>query len=148
MELHLGILAPILLLALALVLGLIFKVRSGRGRSVNKSETIDLGKLKAEKSGKPAKAFGKKATLLQFSTQYCAICPGVSRQLGQLETKTNGVLHLEVDITDRLDLAAHFQISQTPTVFILNPSGEIKFRVSGTPKPGVIQQELEKLGAA
>jgi thioredoxin-related protein len=56
-------------------------------------------------------------------------------------------LHLEVDITNRLDLAAHFQISQTPTVFILDQKGEIKFRVSGAPKPGVIQQELTKLGA-
>jgi len=52
-----------------------------------------------------------------------------------------------VDITDRLNLAAHFSVSQTPTVFLLDPKGEIKFRISGIPKPGLIQSELRKLGA-
>jgi thioredoxin-like negative regulator of GroEL len=70
----------------------------------------------------------------------------VHRALSQIEYRNGGVVHAEVDITDRLDLAAHFKVSQTPTVFILNPLGKIVFRVSGVPKPGLIQQELEKLG--
>jgi thiol-disulfide isomerase/thioredoxin len=140
-------LAVIALIALATVAGVVFKFFSGRGREISKSEQIDLGKLKATKAGAVVKAFGKRATLLQFSTEYCSICPSVSRLLSQLEYRNGGLLHLEVDITDRLDLAAHFQISQTPTVFILDPEGRIKFRVSGAPKPGVIQQELQKLGA-
>ena len=47
---------------------------------------------------------------------------------------------------DRLDLAAHFGISQTPTVLITDASGEIKYRVSGAPKPGVLAKELSELG--
>ncbi len=147
MELNFSSWAVIALLSLATLLGIGFKLFSGRGRAITKSEAIDLNKLKAEKSSLPVKAFGKKATLLQFSTEYCSICPGVARHLSQLEYRHGGLLHLEVDITNRLDLAAHFQISQTPTVFILDQKGEIKFRVSGAPKPGVIQQELAKLGA-
>jgi thiol-disulfide isomerase/thioredoxin len=84
---------------------------------------------------------------LQFSTEYCGQCPGVRRQLTDLEKQADGLLYLDVDITERLDLAAHFSVSQTPTVFVLNPRGEIKFRVAGTPKPGIIQNELKKLGA-
>ena len=147
MEITPGTLAVIALIAVAGLAGVLFKVLSGRGREISGSKTIDLAKLKALKAGVVVKEFGKKATLLQFSTQYCSICPSVSRLLSQLEYRNGGLLHLEVDITDRLDLAAHFQISQTPTVFILDPGGKIKFRVSGAPKPGVIQQELEKLGA-
>lgn len=147
MELNFSSWAVIALLGLATLLGIGFKHFSGRGRSITKSEAIDLSKLRAVKSGVPVKAFGKKATLLQFSTEFCSICPGVARHLSQLEYRHGGLLHLEVDITNRLDLAAHFQISQTPTVFILDSKGEIRFRVSGAPKPGVIQQELAKLGA-
>jgi len=146
-EISPGTLAVIALIAVAVVAGALFRLLSGRGREVASSEVIDLTKLKALKAGVSVKEFGKKATLLQFSTEYCSICPSVSRLLSQLEYRNGGLLHLEVDITDRLDLAAHFQVSQTPTVFILDPQGQIKFRVSGAPKPGVIQQELEKLGA-
>jgi thiol-disulfide isomerase/thioredoxin len=142
-----GTLTVLALIALAVSAGVLFKLLSGRGREISGSEVIDLTKLKALKAGVSVKSFGKKATLLQFSTEYCSICPSVSRLLSQLEYRNGGLLHLEVDITERLDLAAHFQVSQTPTVFILDPQGQIKFRVSGAPKPGVIQQELEKLGA-
>ncbi len=147
MEIAPGTLAATALIAIALLAGVLFKLFSGRGREISSAEAIDLVKLKAVKRGVPVKEFGKKATLLQFSTEYCSICPSVSRLLSQLEYRNGGLLHLEVDITNRLDLAAHFQVSQTPTVFILDPQGQIKFRVSGAPKPGVIQQELEKLGA-
>lgn len=147
MEIAPGTLAVIALVAISIFSGVLFKLLSGRGRELSNSESIDLGKLKAMKAGVEVKAFGKRATLLQFSTDYCSICPSVSRLLSQLEYRHGGLLHLEVDITNRLDLAAHFQISQTPTVFILDTNGKIKFRVSGTPKPGVIQEELEKLGA-
>jgi thiol-disulfide isomerase/thioredoxin len=136
-----------LLLAIATAIGIVFRVFSGRGHSVKTSECIDLGKLKANKNGLPVTEFGKKATLVQFSTEYCGQCPGVRRSLSQLEYRHGSLLYLDVDITDRLDLAAHFSISQTPTVFILDELGRIKFRIGGVPKPNVIQAELEKLGA-
>lgn len=139
--------AGAILLALAISAGLLFRYLGGRGKSVEGSERIDLQKLKAQKNGLLVTEFGKKATLLQFSTEYCGICPGVSRQLHRLEYRNGSLLHLDVDITNRLDLAAHFSITQTPTIFILDKNGDLRFRVSGAPKPGVIQTELEKLGA-
>jgi len=142
-----ALLSGAILLALALVAGLWLKFSAGRGKQVSNREVIDLSKLKAKKGKGQVKTFGAKATLLQFSTEYCGLCPGVRRQLIDLEKQTDGLLYLDVDITERLDLAAHFSVSQTPTVFVLNPRGEIKFRVAGTPKPGIIQNELKKLGA-
>ena len=84
--------------------------------------------------------------MLQFSTEYCGQSPGVRRQLAQLEYRMGGLSHLEVDITDRIEIAAHFGISQTPTVFVLNPRGEIVYRVGGVPKLPLLLAELEKLG--
>ena len=134
------------LFGLTLLAGIFYKVSAGSGRSIQKSEVIDLGRIAAQKNGFPVTEVGKGATLLQFSTEYCGQCPGVRRSLAQIEYRTGGVLNAEVDLTDRLDLAARFKISQTPTVFILNSKGEVVFRVSGVPKAGLIQQELTKLG--
>ena len=134
------------LLALTLATGIIFKVTAGRGRSVQNREVIDLVGISAQKNGSPVTEPGKSATLLLFSTEYCGQFPAVGRALSQLEYRSGGVLHAEVDLTDRLDLATRFKISQTPTVFILNALGEVIFRVSGVPKQGLIQQELTKLG--
>ncbi len=134
------------LIGLTLIAGIFYKLSAGSGRSIQKSEVIDLGQIGAHKNGFPVIEPGTSATLLQFSTEYCGQCPGVRRSLAQISYRTGGVLHAEVDLTDRLDLAAKFKISQTPTVFILNAKGEVTFRVSGVPKQGLIQQELTKLG--
>lgn len=147
MELNPALLSGLILLTLSLAAGLWLKFSAGRGKRVSTHEIIDLGKLKVHKGKSQVKSFGKRATLLQFSTEYCGQCPGVRRQLLEFEEKITGLLYLDLDITDRLNLAAHFSVSQTPTVFILDPKGEIKFRISGVPKPGLIQSELKKLGA-
>ncbi len=141
-----GIYLALGLLGLTLAAGIFYKLSAGSGRAVVRSQIIDLERLSAHKNGFPIRELGKNATLLQFSTEYCGQCPSVRRSLSQIEYRTGGVLHAEVDLTDRLDIAAKFNISQTPTVFILNDKGEVTFRVSGVPKPGLIQQELTKLG--
>lgn len=134
------------LVVVALILGLAYRALGGRGHKVVSSEVIDLKRLGVTKQGLPVKSFGKNATLLQFSAQYCAICPGVSKALGKLEYRHGNLKHIEVDITDRLELASHFNINQTPTTFVLNGKGEIVYRVSGAPKLDILTKELEKLG--
>lgn len=134
------------LIAVATLIGVGFRLSQGRGRAVIGREHIDLTKLQGMRGGTVANEFGAKATSILFSTVYCSICPGVTRQLLEYEKLDSGLHHLEVDITDRLDLAAHFGISQTPTVLITDHRGQIRFRVSGAPKPGVLAKELSELG--
>ncbi len=134
------------LIALASLLGLGFKFFQGRSHTVVGHEKINLDKLQAISDGAPAVEFGGAASTILFSTTYCGICPGVNRQLISLTQSHTGLKHLEVDITDRLDLAAHFGINQTPTILITDSQGRIQSRISGPPRPGVIDRELEKLG--
>lgn len=114
---------------------------------MRKVEKLDLVRLPTEKNGVPTKQLGKSATIIQFSTQYCGQCPGVRRQLAQLEYRLGGLSFLEVDITERIDIAAHFSISQTPTVFVLNDRSELVYRIGGVPNLQLLTKELEKLGA-
>ena len=136
----------IALIVVATLAGLVYRFFRGRGHSVSGAQCIKLEKLKILKDGEEITKFGKEATVVLFSTEYCGQCPAVRRSLTKLEYRKGGLLFIEVDITNRINLAAHFNISQTPTVFILNPAGEIRFRIGGTPKPKTIETEIEKLG--
>jgi thiol-disulfide isomerase/thioredoxin len=133
------------LVLVALTAGFWWRARTGRAKLVRSGELVDLGKLKATRSGKPVTSFGKKATLLQFSTEVCSICVQTAKYFGELESKHPDLSHIEVDLTDRMNLAAHFNVMQTPTTLILDKSGRVQARIGGAPKPNVIQQELEKL---
>jgi thiol-disulfide isomerase/thioredoxin len=141
-----SLIAALGLVVVASVAGLVYKLLHGRGRKVSSQEKINLDKLRATSNGLPMTQFGHKATLVQFTTEYCGQCPGVKRTLSQLAYRLGGLEFCEVDITDRLDVAAHFNINQTPTVFVLDAKGQLVFRVGGVPKMQQLTYELEKLG--
>lgn len=141
-----NLLAVLALVGAATLVGLAYRFLHGRGHRVKSKKKIDLERLRPKRNNQVTTALGAKATLLQFSTSYCGQCPGVRRQLVALDESLQGVHHLEVDITDRLDVAAHFGINQTPTVFLLNDKGELVYRVGGIPNVTKLKAELEKLG--
>lgn len=133
------------LVVLALAAGLWWKARTGKAKLVRSGELVDLGKLNTQKAGKAVNKFGDKATLIQFSTEICSVCVQTARLYQQIEKNTPGVKHVEVDITDRLSLAAHFNIMQTPTTLIVDKTGKVRSRIGGAPTEKIIMQELEKL---
>jgi thiol-disulfide isomerase/thioredoxin len=135
-----------LLVITALLAGAWWKFRTGRAKLVKSGKLVDLGKLQADNQGEAVTSFGATATLLQFSTEVCSICIATSRLYKELESKTPGLKHVEVDITHRMDLAAHFSIMQTPTTLILDKHGMVRARIGGAPRQNVIEEELAKLG--
>jgi thiol-disulfide isomerase/thioredoxin len=134
-----------LLVITALVAGTWWKFRTGRAKLVKSGKLVDLNKLQADKLGQIATSFGATATLLQFSTEVCSICIATSRLCKELEKTLPGLKHIEVDITHRMDLAAHFSIMQTPTTLILDRHGMVRARIGGAPRQNVIEAELKKL---
>ena len=134
-----------LLVLTALLAGTWWKIRTGRAKLVKFGKLVDLNKLQADKLEKTVTSFGTTATLLQFSTEVCSICIATSRLFKELESKIPGLKHIEVDITHRMDLAAHFSIMQTPTTLILDKHGMVRARIGGAPRLNVIEAELKKL---
>jgi thiol-disulfide isomerase/thioredoxin len=134
-----------LLVIAAFLAGAWWKARTGRAKLVKSGKLVDLEKLQANPVGDIPASFGTTATLLQFSTEVCSICVGTSRLYKELANRIPGVKHIEVDITHRMDLAAHFSIMQTPTTLILDKHGMVKARIGGAPRQNVIEEEIQKL---
>ena len=130
------------LVAFATVLGFIWRVRTGRAKAIKLGEVIDLSELGATKNGAAVSKFGKRVTFLQFSSETCSTCKQTARLFRELEATADDVLHIEVDITNRLDLASKFNILQTPTTLVLDHNGRVTSRIGGAPKQATIDQEL------
>ena len=129
----------------AAIAGLIWRNRTGKSKSVRDGGIVNLKELAALKNGNLVSKFGRKTTFIQFSSEYCTQCTQTARLLSELEKADDGILHVEIDITNRLELAKKFNVLQTPTTLVLDSKGRIKSRIGGAPKVSVIQQELEEI---
>ena len=89
------------------------------------------GALSADDLGGP---LGSRATLVQFSTAFCAPCRATRRILAEVAGMTDGVRHVEVDAESRLDLVRKLDVYRTPTTFVLGPDGHVSHRASGQPR--------------
>jgi thiol-disulfide isomerase/thioredoxin len=77
---------------------------------------------------------GSRATLVQFSSAFCAPCRATQRILSDVAVMVDGVSHVEIDAESRLDLVRRLDVRRTPTTFVLGPGGEITHRASGKPR--------------
>lgn len=145
MDLQAKLAIVITLAIVAAIAGLVWRTRTGKSKTVKDGGSVDLKELAALKNGNLVTKFGRKTTFIQFSSEYCTQCRQTARLLGELEKADEGVLHVEIDITNRLELAKKYNVLQTPTTLVLDSKGRIKSRIGGAPKPAVIQQELEEI---
>ncbi|WP_433676838.1 thioredoxin family protein [Microbacterium gorillae] len=125
------------LVAIVTVIGLWGRARSAAPRAARADAIAD--------EIVPSDARGEAATLVQFSTKFCGSCPGVARTLSALADDGTGVVHVEVDITDRPDVAAQLHILQTPTVLLLDRDGVPVSRLSGAAPRSSYVKELTRL---
>ena len=132
----------IALLIVATLGGLAWRATTGRAKRIKGGLQIDLKEIGATKNGKPVTEFGEHTTFLQFSSETCATCKQTAKLFEELEKTSHGVLHIEVDLTHRLDLADKFGILQTPTTLVLDSKGVVKSRIGGAPKPSTIEEEI------
>lgn len=77
---------------------------------------------------------GEQATLVQFTSAFCAPCRATRRILGEVAHMVPGVKHVDLDVEDHLELARELNIARTPTVLVLDATGTIVRRASGQPR--------------
>ncbi len=91
----------------------------------------DGKRLGAAELGGP---LGERATLVQFSSAFCAPCRATRRVLGEVAAMVPGVTHVEIDAEDQLDLVRELDILKTPTVLVLDADGRVVRRATGQPR--------------
>jgi thiol-disulfide isomerase/thioredoxin len=131
------LLGAVLLLSTAA--GLAHRSRSGKVRSSVPEGS--LVPLLAELGEAP----GERATLLQFSSAFCAPCRATRRVLGEVVELVQGVAHVEVDAEQHLDVVRRLGILKTPTTLVLDAAGREVKRASGQPRKADV---LAALGQA
>jgi thiol-disulfide isomerase/thioredoxin len=89
------------------------------------------GRVTAADLGRP---LGERATLLQFSSAFCAPCRATRVILAEVAGRAAGVAHVEIDAESHLDLVRSLGVLRTPTVFVLGADGAITARASGQPR--------------
>jgi thiol-disulfide isomerase/thioredoxin len=89
------------------------------------------GRVTAADLGRP---LGERATLLQFSSAFCAPCRATRVILADVAGLAPGVAHVEIDAESHLDLVRSLGVLRTPTVFVLGADGAITARASGQPR--------------
>jgi thiol-disulfide isomerase/thioredoxin len=148
-----GIIALIAALVVAVVIGLAWRRTNGRMRPASAPRSAAGGAGKPDCSAdqadqtRPADRagplitgaelglpLGQQATLVQFSTAFCAPCRATRRILAEVAGMIDGVSHVEIDAESRLDLVRRLDIRRTPTVLVVGPDGRIAKRASGQPR--------------
>ncbi|MFF0110188.1 thioredoxin family protein [Streptomyces hirsutus] len=123
-----GLTGCVPVLAAASTFGVLRLRRSGRVRVRGRD---DGKRLRAEELGAD---LGERATLVQFSSAFCAPCRATRRVLGEVAGLVPGVAHVEIDAEAHLDLVRRLDILKTPTVLVLDADGGVVRRATGQPR--------------
>ncbi|MEV5490761.1 thioredoxin family protein [Streptomyces bobili] len=123
-----GLMVCVAVLVMASAYGVVHRWRSGRVRVRGRDEGQRLG---ADRLGGE---LGERATLVQFSSAFCAPCRATRRILGEVADLVPGVTHIEIDAEARLDLVRELAVLKTPTVLVLDVDGHVVRRAGGQPR--------------
>ncbi|WGX97726.1 thioredoxin family protein [Nocardioides sp. L-11A] len=82
----------------------------------------------------PDAALGERATLVQFSSAFCAPCRTTRVVLADVAGRTDGVAHVEIDAEQHLDLVRTLDVRRTPTTLVLDGAGHEITRAAGAPR--------------
>ncbi len=77
---------------------------------------------------------GDRATLVQFSSAFCAPCRATRQVLGEVAGVVPGVAHVEIDAESHLELVRRLDVRRTPTTLVLDADGRVTTRASGQPR--------------
>ena len=91
---------------------------------------------------------GERATLLQFSSAFCAPCRATRRTLSDVAALVPGVAHVELDAEQHLQLVRRLAVAATPTTLVLDAEGAEVLRATGQPrKAAVLAAIAQALGS-
>jgi thiol-disulfide isomerase/thioredoxin len=140
----------VVVLLLASAFGLFRAFTDGRFRGTHKVKGVDQA---AEGTEVPVSVLdgadldhdlGERATLLQFSSAFCAPCRATRRVLADVAAVVPGVEHVEVDAEHHLELVRRLGVLRTPTTLVLDRHGQEVNRAMGALRKEQVLAALAK----
>lgn len=133
--------AIVLLAALVVSVAAALVLRWKNGRFAAVAPTDDRELLTPEQIGA---ALGERATLVQFSSSFCSPCRATRVLLQDVVASAPGVVTVEINAEEHLDLVRELDIMRTPTVLVLDSAGVVTTRASGLPRRDQVVAALER----
>ncbi|WP_183096181.1 thioredoxin family protein [Nocardioides stalactiti] len=96
----------------------------------------------------PSIEAGERATLVQFSSAFCAPCRTTRVVLADVAAQEDGVRHVEIDAEQHLDLVRALDVRRTPTTLVLDAAGHEVLRAAGAPHKDQVLAALASAGKA
>lgn len=133
-----GLLVVVGVLVVATAVGFVVRARSGRVRVSGAAPgSVPGWALAAREPGSDDRVL-----LLQVSSPVCTPCRQTASLLGDLVGTTPGLVHVEVDVAHRPEVATELGIMRTPTVVAFDRAGTELLRVSGVPRRPDLERAL------
>ena len=114
-----------LILVLTSVFGIYYRSKNG---VIRKKRRLHISQ--AEFAG----SYGRRATILQFSTTFCTQCRAAKSLISEVIKNQTDISYVEVDAESNLELVRRVGIRSTPTTLFLDKAGFEIARATGAPK--------------
>ena len=126
----------VLILLISTVIGLLYRRRNG---VITKKRRLHISE--AEFAG----AYGKRVTILQFSTTFCSQCRAAKSLISDVVKDEKDISYLEIDAESNLALVRKVDVRSTPTTIFLDKDGYEIARATGAPKRDQLQKVIASL---
>jgi thioredoxin-related protein len=131
-----SLLPLVLLLALTSITGIIYRAKKG---DIKKGKRLQI--LESEIGAR----YGKRASILQFSTTFCSECRTSKAIVKDVVKELTDISYIELDAESNLDLVRRVDIRSTPTTIFLDKNGYEIARAKGAPKRDQLIKVIQAL---
>lgn len=125
-----------LILLISTAIGFYYRSKNG---VIRKKRRLHIGE--AEFAG----TYGKRVTILQFSTTFCSQCRAAKALISDVVKDEKDISYLEIDAESNLALVRKVDVRSTPTTIFLDKDGYEIARATGAPKRDQLQKVIASL---
>ena len=126
----------VLILLISTAIGFWYRSKNG---VIRKKRRLHIGE--AEFAG----TYGKRVTILQFSTTFCSQCRAAKSLISDVVKDEKDISYLEIDAESNLALVRKVDVRSTPTTIFLDKGGYEIARATGAPKRDQLQKVIASL---
>ena len=120
-----SLLPLVLILGLTTAFGLRYRVKKGAIKEKKGSQILE---------SELGKKYGKRATVVIFSTTFCSECRAAKALINDVTSTLGDISYVEIDAESNLELVRKLDIRSTPTTIFLDKTGFEIARATGAPK--------------